>query len=325
MLAIQQGNMGIAFILDERQRLVGTMTDGDVRRALLQGKSMGDPLLPHVQTRFTSVLPGVSRAEVLDLMQARGISQIPIVDGEGELKSVHLLREIVGAMERPNWAVVMAGGQGVRLRPITEHLPKPMIRVAGRPILERIVLHLVGYGFREIFLSVNYLAHLIEEHFGDGDRFGCRIHYLREEKAMGTCGALALLPDRPSHPVLVMNGDLVTQVKLDGLLNYHEAGEFAATIGVRRYYHRVPYGCLCLAGNGTVVSLEEKPLLERWVNAGVYLLSPGVIETVPREYFLMTSLLEGLIKDGRTLGAFEIEEDWIDVGQGEQLTMARGL
>lgn len=322
--AIEAGNMGIAFLLDEQDRLAGTLTDGDVRRALLEGKRLNEALAPHMQRNYTAVGAAASRAEVLDLMQARGIRQVPIIDPEGRLTGVHLLHEIVGAVERPNWAVIMAGGQGMRLRPITERLPKPLIRVAGRPILERIVLHLVGFGFREIFLAVNYLGHLIEEHFGDGERFGCHIHYLREEKALGTGGPLALLPDRPANPVVVMNGDLVTQAKLDGLLNYHDTGGFSATIGVRRYFHRVPYGCLSLSEQGTVLGLEEKPVLERWVNAGVYVLSPQVLDLVPRDYYLMTSLFESLIKNGQTVGAFEIEEDWIDVGQGEQLAMAQG-
>jgi len=181
MRAIQEGNMGIAFVCNQKQQVVGTLTDGDVRRALLRGESMGSSVAPHMQRQFVSVSPTTSRAEVLDLMRALVINQVPIVDELGRLLGIHLLREIIGASERPNWAVVMAGGEGRRLRPITEKLPKPMVRVAGRPVLERILLHLVGYGLRQIFFSVNYLADVIEGHFGDGRDFGCRIGYLRED------------------------------------------------------------------------------------------------------------------------------------------------
>jgi len=324
MQAIQLGAIGIAFALDAERRLLGTLTDGDVRRALLQGKSIAEPLAPYMRRAFTSVSPQASRAEVLDLMRARVIQQVPIVNETGRIEGVHLLREILGASERTNWAVIMAGGQGVRLRPVTEHIPKPMLRVAGRPILERIVLHLVGFGFRNLFLSVNYLGHVIEEHFGDGERFGCKIQYLREDKPLGTGGSLSLLPSAPSQSVVVMNGDLVTQARLDLLLEHREACGATATIGAQRYYHRVPYGCLSLAPDGRVLELEEKPTFERWVSAGMYVLSPPAVAMVPRDFFSITTLFEMLLKQGQTVAAFEVDDDWIDVGQKEQLASAQG-
>ncbi len=324
MVAMEKTGMEIALVIDEQGRLVGTLTDGDIRRALLGGGGIEELVLLYVQRDFTSVGAKADRAEVLELMQARGIRQIPIVDKNGAPVGMHLMHELIGQSEKPNWAVIMAGGLGTRLRPITEKIPKPMIKVAGRPILERIVLHLVGFGFREIFLAVNYLGHVIEEHFGNGSRFGCRIHYLREDEPLGTGGALALLPECPTHSVLVMNGDLVTQVKADELLDYHSRGEFKATVGMRRYLHSVPFGCLSLTEDGDVICLEEKPVLERWINAGIYVLSPAVIGCVPKRFYPITELLEGLIKDGQRIGAFEILDDWVDVGQKEQLALANG-
>lgn len=324
MLALECSGAEVILVVDGHSRLLGIMTDGDIRRALLADGRLDAPLRPHLQRRYTWVGPQAGRAEVIELMQARGIHQIPIVDKNDRLIGLHRLHELIGQPERPNWAVIMAGGQGTRLRPITENIPKPMIRVAGRPILERIVLHLVGFGIRDIYLSVNYLAHLIEEHFGDGERFGCSIHYLREKEPLGTGGPLSMLPSQPTHPVLVMNGDLVTQIKVSELLAYHEQGNFAATIGVRRYLHSVPFGCLNLSERGHVVAIEEKPTLERMINAGIYVLSPEAIASVPREFYPVTNLFEALIKGGRPVGAFEIEEDWIDVGQKEQLSKARG-
>ena len=168
MEAIQRGACGIALIVDEAGRLLGVMTDGDVRRALLGGALLDDAVEPSMHRKFTAVLPTTGRSEVLDLLRARSLSQIPIVDERGTLLGLHLLREIVGAVPRPNWAVVMAGGRGERLRPLTDTIPKPMVKVAGRPILERIVHHLVGFGIRRVYLSVNYLSEVIEDYFGDG-------------------------------------------------------------------------------------------------------------------------------------------------------------
>jgi dTDP-glucose pyrophosphorylase len=324
MLALERSGTEIVLIVDETGRLTGIMTDGDIRRALLAEGRLDAPLQPHVQRRYTWVGPQAGRAEVIELMQARSIHEIPVLDQDKRLVGLHLLHELIGQPERPNWAVIMAGGKGTRLRPITENIPKPMIPVAGRPILERIVLHLVGLGFREVFLSVNYLSHIIEEHFGDGEKFGCRIRYLREDEPLGTGGALSLLPNRPTEPVLVMNGDLVTQSRFDRLIEHHEKGGFAATMCVRRYVHAVPFGCISLSDEGHMIGLEEKPLLAQWINAGIYLLSPETIAGVPREFFPVTQLFENLIKDGRRVGAFEIEEDWIDVGQKEQLSKAQG-
>ncbi len=324
MIAMDESAAEICLVVDGEGRLVGTLTDGDVRRALLTGADLDTPLSPHMERRFVAVAPEAGRAEVIELMQARDIRQIPVLDKDGRVIGLHLMHEMIGRTVKPNWAVIMAGGQGTRLRPITENIPKPMIRVAGRPILERIVLHLMGFGFRKIFISVNYLGHIIEEHFGDGSRFGCSIHYLREDDPLGTGGALALLPECPSHPVLVINGDLVTQVKADELLDYHNRGGFKATIGMRRYLHSVPFGCLSLNKDGEIMCLEEKPFLERWVNAGIYVLSPEVIGCVPKKFYPITELFESLIEAGQRIGAFEILDDWIDVGQKDQLAAARG-
>lgn len=322
MKTIEMGSAGIALVVDDRATLIGTLTDGDIRRALLSGATLETPLLEYLPDKFTAVSSDVGRAEVLDLMQARILHQVPIVDASGKVLGLHLLHEVLGAVSRPNWAVIMAGGRGTRLGKLTEHTPKPMIKVAGRPILERLVLHLVGFGIQRIFLSINYLGHVIEEHFQDGKRFGCEIEYLREEEPLCTGGALALLPQKPSNPLIVMNGDLVTQVNLDQMLAFHSAGNFVATVGVRGYSHQVPFGCADVK-NGRLTRLEEKPLITRWINAGTYVLSPQVVNRIPKKYFPITDLFEGCIERNESVGAFPIEGDWIDVGQREQLNQAR--
>lgn len=324
MLALDHGAVEIALVLDDANRLVGTMTDGDVRRALLQGARLEDPLAPHVHRQFTAVGSEAGRAEVLDLMQARRLGQIPVIDSDGRLLGLHLLHELVGGGERPNWAVIMAGGKGLRLRPITEHIPKPMIPVAGRPILERLVLHLVGHGIRRIFLAINYLGHLVEAHFSDGRQFGCRIDYLREQHTLGTGGALALLPEPPVHPLVIMNGDVVTQADIGQLLETHERGGHVATVGVREYTHTVPYGCVGLDERGDrVVRFDEKPAISRLINTGIYVISPEILERVPRDCeFPITRLIEECLQRGEPVGAYELAQDWIDVGLKDQLKLA---
>lgn len=322
---IDQGGEGIAFMVDASRKLVGTVTDGDIRRALIKGAALTDHVEPYAKKVFSTVTPSAPRAEVIDIMQARQLHQIPIIDDQGRLMGLHLLHEILGAVPKPNWAVIMAGGKGTRLGELTQTTPKPMLKVAGRPIIERLVLHLVGCGIRRIFISVNHLANIIEDHFGDGSQFGCQIEYLREktEHPLGTGGSLSLLPETPQHPVFVCNGDLVTQVDFESLTHFHASGGYLATIGVRSYAHEIPFGCLEVDG-GRVTNIVEKPTLSQLINAGIYMLSPEIIRRVPEKFFPITELFDEAVRLGDNIGAFEIVDDWIDVGQREQLKQARG-
>lgn len=324
MRSLERSNVQIVLVVDGAGKLVGTITDGDIRRAILGGASLGAPVRPAANARFTSVGSDTPRASVLELMHARRVSQIPVVDEGGRVVGLHLLQELLGVRKRPNWALLMAGGKGTRLLPLTENVPKPMLPVAGKPILERLVLHLVGHGIRRVFMAVHHLSHIIEDHFGDGRRFGCEIEYLREERPLGTGGALSLLPEPPSEPLLVMNGDLVTQADLGALLELQAAGPQVATVAVRKYFHTVPFGCLELDGD-RVVGLEEKPTLSRLVNAGIYALSPGLVRRVePGRELTLPDLLAGALARGEVVRSFEIAGDWIDVGQRDQLKQARG-
>lgn len=314
----------VVLAIDPSKQVVGLVTDGDVRRALLKGATLTDPVRPILREDFAFVAPGTLRVDVLDLMQSRRISEVPVLDANRRLVGLHLLHDVLRHDERPNAALIMAGGRGTRLAPITDTLPKPMVRVAGRPILERLILHLVGTGIRQIFISVQYLAHVIEEHFGDGRHFGCRIEYMREDVPLGTGGALSLLPDVPTWPMLVINGDLVTQADIGALLDFHTAHRHVATIAVRQYFHTVPFGCLEIE-DARVVGFDEKPTLQRMVNAGIYVIDPALVATVPRDSAIsMPELISRAMQTGASIGAWEIEDDWLDVGQHDQLERARG-
>lgn len=324
MQAIDRGGLEIALVVEADGRLLGTVTDGDIRRALLGGASFEDPIHRFMARQFTAVPTNASRAEVLDLMRARSLQQIPILDKAGRIVGVHLLREILGSSPRPNWAVVMAGGRGERLRPITDSLPKPMIMVAGRPILERIVLHLVGFGIRRIFLSVNYMGDMIERHFKDGAALGCRIDYVREEKPLGTGGALSLLPGKPDHPFLMLNGDLLTQFNVADMLAFHTEEGYKATVGVQEYVHTVPYGVVEREGD-RITGIREKPTQTWLANAGIYVFEPDLVERVPKDtHFPLPTLVEECLGRNEAVGAFPIKGDWIDVGYPRELRRARG-
>lgn len=323
LAALDHSAAGIVLAVDDDGRLVGAATDGDVRRALLQGATLETSVEAALNHHFVSLQRGQTRADALDLMRAHRIDAIPVIDEAGRPVGLHLLHEFLEPVSRSNWAVVMAGGRGTRLRPLTDSLPKPMLRVAGRPILERVVLHLIGYGIKRIFISVNYLGEIIEGHFGDGAAFGASIDYLREAEPLGTAGALGLLPEVPPETILVLNGDLVTSVAIDELLAFHHGGAFAATVGTRRYFHTVPFGCLERDGD-RVVAMDEKPTIEREVNTGIYALEPWVVGLVDgRSPRSMPDVIDAALARGAPVGAFEVEDDWIDVGQGDQLRRAR--
>lgn len=300
------------------------VTDGDVRRALLMGATLQCDVAPFLRRDFVRISVMQGRVEALDLMQSLRIKQIPIVDEEGKLCGLHLLDELVSPTRLPNEAVLLAGGKGTRLRPITENIPKPMLKVAGRPILERLVLHLSGHGVRKIYLATNYMAHVVQQHFQDGERFGCQISYLSEEQPLGTAGPLGLLSTIPEYPLLVVNGDLVTQFDVQAMLTCHDDSENVLTIGVKIYSHQIPFGCVTVEDK-RVKHLVEKPRLSRLVNAGIYVLDPSVLRRItPNTTYQMTDLINDVLASGGKVGVFELTDDWIDVGQKESLDLARG-
>lgn len=276
-------------------RIIGTITDGDIRRGLLRGLTLESPATEVVNRQFVSVSPETSRAAVLDMMKALVIRQMPIIDSNGGLVGIHFLNDLLGTETKPNTAVIMAGGKGVRLRPVTETIPKPMVPVAGRPILERVILHLVGFGIRNIYVAINYMGGMIEEHFGDGSSLGCELRYLKEDRWLGTGGALSLLPYTGPHPLIVMNGDLITQANIGKMLEFHEAEKCDATVGVSVYPLHIPFGVVKKQCN-RLLELQEKPTEHFFINTGIYILNPVTLSFVPKdEEFPITSLIQSLL------------------------------
>ncbi|WP_076259335.1 nucleotidyltransferase family protein [Intrasporangium flavum] len=319
----------VCLLVDDAGRLAGLLTDGDLRRAFLSGTSLEDPALAHATTSPHTVAAGSPRALVLDLMQALRISAVPEVERDGTLVGLHTLSDVVGSAPLPNVAVVMAGGRGTRLGDLTRDTPKPLMTVAGRSIIEWIVLGLVGDGIRDIYVSVNYLADQIEEHLGDGSRLGCTVRYLREdpELPLGTAGSLTLLREqRPDldHPVVVMNGDLMVDYDAAQLLEAHERSGAAVTVATRTYQHEVPFGVVESEG-GRVTALSEKPTLSFDINAAVYAVEPRALAWLPvGRASTMPELVETCLERDEPVAAWPIQSEWIDVGTPGDLARAQG-
>jgi len=328
LAVIDRGALSICCLVDGENRLQGVLTDGDIRRALIAGRPLSSPAREVATTNPHTVVAGTHRAHVLDLMTAWRVSAIPEVDADGRVHGVHALSDVVGPSALPNTAVVMAGGKGTRLGDLTRHVPKPLMTVAGRPIIDWIVLSLVGDGIRRILVSVNYLADQIIDHLGDGTRLGAEVGYLREDpdRPLGTAGSLALMEDRPSEPLLVMNGDLMVDFDARQLLRFHEQSESRVTLGVRRYTHTVPFGVVEHDDEHRIHRIVEKPDLTVSINTGVYCIEPDLIGLVPRDTMNhMPDLVQRCLESGQRVSAWELSSDWIDVGTPADLASAKGI
>lgn len=311
---IDSTRMQIALVVDPAGRLVGTVTDGDVRRALIAGTTLSSPVREIMFRNPTTAPPEADREALLGIMQTKVLRQIPIVDAHGVVVGLESMMDLLAREELPNAVVLMAGGRGQRLRPLTDLCPKPLLRIGDKPILEIILENFVSQGFRRFFISINYLAEKVVEHFGDGSRFGVSITYLREDQPMGTAGALTLLPQM-DLPFLVMNGDLLTKVNFAHLLEFHAAQQAVATMCVRPYTSQIPYGVVHVDEH-KLVRIEEKPTQTVFVNAGIYALSPQALSRIPKgQAFDMPALFEALMAEQAATLAFPVREYWIDIGR----------
>lgn len=322
MACIDRNRSGIALVVEPDLRLLGTVTDGDVRRAMLADLDLETTVAVLLERQRELHVPrptpltapvGTPVHELVALMRQYEVRQIPLVDGSGHVRDLALLGELAGAEEPPLHAVVMAGGFGTRLGQLTEETAKPMLPVGDRPLLERIVEQLRNAGIHHVNLTTHYRGDDIASHFGDGHEFGVEIEYVPEERPLGTAGALGLV--EADGPILVMNGDILTRVDFRAMHRFHDEQGAEMTVAVRPYEVRVPYGIVELA-QAQISSIEEKPLLRGFVNAGIYLISPAVRSLVsPGEALEMPQLIERALADGRAVVGFPLREYWVDIGQ----------
>lgn len=327
---LDETGKGIALVVDAGERLLATVTDGDIRRAILAGIDLNLPVQDLIKQRAaqkvdrpTTVRAGTPTSEILHLMSEHTLRQIPVVDDEGRLVDLALLTDLVKEYELPLMrAVIMAGGYGSRLLPLTEKVPKPMLPVGDRPLLEIIVDQLRGAGIRQLHVATHYKSESISEHFKNGEEFGLDIRYVEEDQPLGTAGALSLL-EESDDPLLVMNGDILTRVDFRAMLDFHREHQAELTIGVREYEFRVPYGVIETDGVA-VRGISEKPIVRQFINAGIYLLNPAVRKLIPNgQRYDIPELIQRLIDNGHSVVCFPIREYWLDIGQSDDYTQAK--
>lgn len=312
----------MALVVDSERRLLGTLTDGDVRRGLLAGIQLTDSVNTCMCKTPVTALLSDPRDEILSRLRQNRLHQIPILDGNGCVVDLKTVDDFLAVPIHENWVVIMAGGLGSRLKELTHETPKPMLPVGDRPLLETIIARFVAQGFKNIWLAVNYHADKIERHFGDGSDFGANIAYLREKKRMGTAGALSLIPRPPIDPVIVTNADLLATIDYGEMLETHHALNSMATMAVRDYEYQIPFGVV-RTSEDKISSLEEKPVHRALVNAGVYVLSPEAIPFIPRDtFFDMPELFSTMLGRALPVHYYRVNGYWLDIGRHEDLQKA---
>jgi dTDP-glucose pyrophosphorylase len=315
LVVVDRAGAGIAFVCDGDDRLLGTVSDGDIRKALIAGHELTDIASTFMARTPKTADPCASKSEMLGRLEQFGLGVLPLVDETGRVVGAATIHELIETPSFDNPVFIMAGGFGSRLRPLTDTTPKPMLNVGGKPLLQRNIERFVAQGFTRIYISTHYLAEQIRDHFGDGSEFGAQIEYVHEVEPLGTGGALALLPDAALNlPLVMVNGDVITNVDYGTLLNHHVRAGVDATICTREYEYQVPFGVVQTAG-GLVAEMVEKPRYRHSVNAGIYVVSPQVSRLVKRgtRIDMPTHLLA--VKDrGMKVGLFNFYDYWLDIG-----------
>jgi dTDP-glucose pyrophosphorylase len=319
---INSGAVKIALVVNDDDQLLGALGDGDIRRGLLRKKTLNDTIEDVYSRNPVIAYEGHSSEELLRLCSTNRVSQIPIIGEDKRIIDLFFLDEEL-SKEHENTVVLMVGGLGKRLRPLTENTPKPMLKVGGKPILQTIVEGFSKHGFTNITMCLGYKSSVIRDFFQDGSRFGMNIDYIVEDKRMGTAGALTLLKKRPDKSFFVMNGDLLTKVNFEKMLDFHESNNSKATMCVREYEIEVPYGVVTI-NDENIYSIKEKPTHSFFVNAGIYLLEPECIDLIPEnEFYDMTSLFEQLISAKNKTVSFPLQEYWLDIGSHSDFSKAQ--
>lgn len=322
--SIEKGSLQIALVVDDKGFLHGTVTDGDIRRGILRGEHLSAPVSTVLNPNPITAHSNDTQDNILGKMKLKQLRQIPIVDDNGRVIRLELLDRIINTQKRDNWVVLMAGGLGSRLGPLTQDCPKPLLKVNNKPILEIILENFITSGFHRFYISVNYKAEMIINYFGDGSRWGVEIRYIHEKERMGTAGSLSLIEELPTEALLVINGDLLTKVNFQQLLDHHIDINALATMCVRDYEFQVPYGVIKVE-NQRLVSIEEKPIQRYFINGGIYVIDPKALRYIPpNTFFDMPSLFEKLIKYDVETSIFPIREYWIDIGRLDDFERANG-
>jgi len=319
---LNESSMKIVLVVNVKGELQGTICDGDIRRGLLKGLNINSRIDEIIHANAFVVPPDLSRETVFQLMLANEVQQIPVVNANMKVVGLHLWDEITNIPERSNLMVIMAGGKGTRLLPHTKNCPKPLLLVAGKPMVEHIIERAKSQGLNHFVIAINYFGHMIEEHLGNGERLGVKIDYLREQSPLGTAGALSLFTTKPDLPFVVTNGDVITDINYGELLDFHIRNDATATMAVKLHEWQNPYGVVQIQGV-EITGFEEKPITRNHINAGVYVLSPKALdELIKNASCDMPTLLEKLQFKTERIVAYPMHEPWRDVGRPEDLDFA---
>ncbi|ALE52169.1 alcohol dehydrogenase [Candidatus Thioglobus autotrophicus] len=321
---LNQESLRIVMVVDDDERLIGSITDGDIRRGLISQLPMNTLLTEIMHKNPIVVLAGGDKSNILAKMKELDLLQIPIVDSDGRIVGLETLQHLIEKKKFNNPVFLMAGGFGKRLAPLTNNTPKPLLKVGNKPILENIINQFIDAGFYNFYISTHYKAEMVREYFGDGSDWNVSIKYIYEDEPLGTAGSLGLLPDNlPRLPILMMNGDLLTKIDFKELLRFHLQEGEDVTMCVREYDFQVPYGVVETNGK-YVISIEEKPIHRFFVNAGIYVLNPSMLDMVDgKSYLDMPQLLEQKRRDSGKINMFPVHEYWLDIGQIEQFDQAQ--
>lgn len=325
IVSLEKSGMQIALVVSSDNHLLGTVTDGDIRRAFLRGMTLDSRIVDVAHQSPLVVPPEISRESVLQLMKANKIRQLPVVDLERRVLGLHVLDSIIVPDALDNMMIIMAGGRGTRLRPHTENCPKPMLEIGGKPILQHIIERAKSRGFQKFVVSLHYLGEIIEEYFGDGNEWGVSISYLREESPLGTAGCLSLLQLTPDSAFLVTNGDVLTDINYNEILDFHVRHGATATMAVRQYEMQNQFGVVKIKGV-EIEGFEEKPIYRSHINAGIYVLSPEALMLLHTgQRCDMPMLFDRIKQNGGKTIVYPMHEPWLDIGRPADLALAQEL
>ncbi len=322
MKVLNSSGLQILLAVNNQNKLVGTLTDGDIRRGLLKGLSLEEPINSFMNRNFRFKFENQTQQEITKYMLEKKIMRMPVLNSSKEVVDLILIEEIEKEQYKSQPVLIMAGGQGKRLRPFTENCPKPMLKIKNKPILEIVLENCISHGFHEFYISVNYLKEEIINYFDDGKKWNIKIHYLIEDKPLGTAGALYLLQKKINQPMLVINGDVLTKLNLKKFLDFHFEQQADASIAVREQKLQLQYGVVKNDGFN-FIGIEEKPILKNFINTGIYIINPSIIdEIIENEYLDMPNLLMNSKINGNKICIYPLHEYWIDIGIPETLNKA---
>jgi dTDP-glucose pyrophosphorylase len=331
MSIIDRNGRNAAMVVTAERRLIDLLTDGDIRRAILSGLDLGLPVTrafahkaPVSYMRPLALPHDSSQDAVLAAMRRHGVRYVPAVDAAGRVVDLWIKDTLVSSEVDELRAVIMAGGRGTRLRPLTESTPKPMLPLAGKPALEHTVDKLRESGIRQIVIATHYLPEKISDHFGRGEGHGVDIRYAHEDEPLGTAGVLSTL-EIDKGPLLIVNGDIVSGINYRAMLDFHRDNGADMTVAIAAYQVAIPYGVIETEGH-RVRGLREKPVSKYSINAGIYLISPQMLALVPRRGRLeMTDVIAHAIDCDRKVIGFPIGEYWVDIGKPEDYARAEEI